>query len=179
MPRVIVWLHFLPSVNELPAAPPVPACVLLNGGVGYVQERRAEQAMAAFQAMAATTARVLRDWRPQVIAVAEVALCDILLIEEGDTIAADGRVLEAVALQMDESVLTEESLPAPKTAMPLDQAVGLGISVRWSSAAQQLLPGVDMPWSRTRVQRTHGPAACAGAQTCRCRDAPLHNRHVY
>ena len=75
------------------------AIVLLNGGLGYVRENRAEQAVAALKAMAAPTARVLRDGQPQLVPTAEVVPGDILLIEEGDTIPADGRVIESIALR--------------------------------------------------------------------------------
>ena len=74
------------------------AIVLLNGILGYVQEHRAEQAVAALQAMAAPTARVLRDNSLQTIPTSEVVPGDILIIEEGDAIAADARMLEAIAL---------------------------------------------------------------------------------
>jgi P-type Ca2+ transporter type 2C len=62
------------------------AIVLLNGILGYVQENRAEQAVTALRAMAAATARVIRDGYVQTIPTAEVVPGDILLIEEGDTI---------------------------------------------------------------------------------------------
>jgi Ca2+-transporting ATPase len=65
------------------------AIVLLNGILGYVQENRAEQAVAALQAMTAATAKVLRDGYVQSIPTTQVVPGDILLIEEGDTIAAD------------------------------------------------------------------------------------------
>ena len=102
------------------------AIVLLNGILGYLQEHRAEQAVAALQAMTAATTRVLRDGSAQTIAADEVVPGDILLIEEGDTIAADARVLEAIGLRLAEAALTGESTPIAKSSAAIDQEVGLG-----------------------------------------------------
>jgi Ca2+-transporting ATPase len=102
------------------------AIVILNGVLGYVQENRAEQAVAALKAMAAPTASVLRDGQPQMVPTAEVAPGDILLIEEGDTIPADGRVLESIALRVAESALTGESTAITKDSAPLDAEAGIG-----------------------------------------------------
>ena len=102
------------------------AIVLLNGILGYVQEHRAEQAVAALQAMAAPTARVLRDNSLQTIPTSEVVPGDILIIEEGDAIAADARMLEAIALRLAEAVLTGESISVSKSSTPLDREVGIG-----------------------------------------------------
>ncbi|MBC8077128.1 MAG: HAD-IC family P-type ATPase, partial [Chloroflexales bacterium] len=102
------------------------AIVILNGALGFVQESRAEQAVAALQAMSSPTARVLRDGRQQQIATAEVVPGDILLIEEGDTLPADGRVIESVALRVAESALTGESTSVGKTIAPLAEEVGIG-----------------------------------------------------
>src|SRR5512144_2345662 len=102
------------------------AIVLLNGVLGFVQESRAEQALAALEAMSAPSARVLRDGRPQTVPTAEVVPGDVLLIEEGDTIPADARVLESVALRAAEAALTGESAPVSKDAEAIAEEVGLG-----------------------------------------------------
>ena len=102
------------------------AIVLLNGVLGYAQEHRAEQAASALQAMTAATARVLRDGGFHTIPTTEVVPGDILIIEEGDTIAADARLLEAIALRLAESALTGESSTVSKNSSPIDQEVGIG-----------------------------------------------------
>jgi Ca2+-transporting ATPase len=102
------------------------AIVMLNGVLGYVQEHRAEQAVAALNALAAPTARVLRDAQPQMVPTAELVPGDILLIEEGDTIPADGRVLEAIALFLAEAALTGESSSVAKERAPLEHEAGIG-----------------------------------------------------
>ena len=102
------------------------AIVALNGMLGFVQENRAEQAVAALQAMAAPTARVLRDGQSQNVPSGDLVPGDVLLLEEGDTIPADARVLEAIALRAAEAALTGESSPSSKTAEPILEEAGLG-----------------------------------------------------
>jgi len=102
------------------------AVVLLNALMGYIQESRAEQAVAALRRMSAAHANVVRGGARQSIAAAEVVPGDILLIEEGDTIAADGRVIESTALQTAEAPLTGESMPVAKDTAALGVEAGLG-----------------------------------------------------
>ena len=102
------------------------AMVLLNGILGYVQEARAEQSVAALRAMAAAEASVLRDSTPQHVPATMLVPGDIMLLEEGDTIPADGRLIQSVGLQTAEASLTGESLPVSKQIALLDKEVGLG-----------------------------------------------------
>ncbi|GAB4426451.1 MAG: cation-translocating P-type ATPase [Chloroflexi bacterium OHK40] len=101
------------------------AIVLLNGVLGFVQENRAEQAVAALRALSSPHARVLRDGRQQQILAAELVPGDILLVEEGDSIPADARVIESIALRVAESALTGESASVGKDSAPLDGDVPL------------------------------------------------------
>ncbi|HZO31041.1 MAG TPA: HAD-IC family P-type ATPase, partial [Chloroflexota bacterium] len=102
------------------------AIVVLNGILGFVQEHRAEQAVAALQAMSAPTARVLRDERPQDVSTGEIVPGDVLLLEEGDTVAADARVVESIVLRAAEAALTGESSPVGKRVEPIPEEVGIG-----------------------------------------------------
>jgi Ca2+-transporting ATPase len=104
----------------------IGAVLLLNAVMGYLQEARAESAVAALKGMAAAHAHVLREGAPRSVPAAEVVPGDILLVEEGDTIAADARVIESTALQTAEAPLTGESVPVSKDTAPLDGEVGLG-----------------------------------------------------
>jgi len=101
------------------------AVVLLNAVVGYLQESRAESALAALRIMAAPQARVLRAGQTRAIPAAEVVPGDIILLEEGDTIPADGRVIQSTALQTAEAALTGESLPVSKEAAPISEEASL------------------------------------------------------
>ena len=102
------------------------AIVWLNAIMGYVQEARAERTVAALRAMSAAEARVIRDGERHALPATEIVLGDIILIEEGDTIPADARVLQAVALQTAEAVLTGESVPVSKDTQPISDDVGIG-----------------------------------------------------
>ncbi len=102
------------------------AIVILNAVLGYAQENRAEHAVAALQAMSAPHARVRRDGTTQTIHANEVVPGDILVIEEGDTLPADARILESIALRAAESALTGESASVAKDSEPLLDEAGIG-----------------------------------------------------
>jgi Ca2+-transporting ATPase len=100
--------------------------VLLNATLGYVQQARAEAAVAALRAMSAADATVIRHGERRSIPAAEIVPGDIILIDEGDTIPADGRLVESVALQTAEAALTGESLPVSKDTDVIAGDVALG-----------------------------------------------------
>lgn len=102
------------------------AVVLLNAAMGYIQESRAESAMAALRQLAAAHARVIRDGEQRKIPAVEVVPGDILLVEEGDTIPADARLIQSTALQTAEAALTGESLPVLKRVAPISSEAGIG-----------------------------------------------------
>jgi P-type Ca2+ transporter type 2C len=102
------------------------AVVLLNAVMGYVQQARAEKAVAALKQMSAAQARVIRDSERRSVAAADLVPGDIVVIEEGDTIPADARVLQSIALHAAEATLTGESLPVEKDTVPLPTDTVLG-----------------------------------------------------
>ena len=87
---------------------------VLNAVVSLRQEGKAESAMNALKAMVKATARVRRDGSEAEIAAEEVVVGDVVLLAAGDEVPADGRIVEASSLQIDESALTGESVPASK-----------------------------------------------------------------
>jgi P-type Ca2+ transporter type 2C len=104
----------------------IAVIIVLNAALGYVQEARAEQAVAALQRMAAMSATVVRDGRAERIAAAEVVPGDVMLLAEGDAISADGRLVEAASLTVAEAALTGESEAVLKEVAPLAAPAGLG-----------------------------------------------------
>ncbi|HEV3114934.1 MAG TPA: cation-translocating P-type ATPase [Candidatus Binataceae bacterium] len=92
------------------------AIVILNAVVGFIQEYRAEAAVAALSKLTAPRARVIRDGQSHVLPAAEIVLGDLLVLAEGDLVAADGIVIEAAMLRINEAPLTGESRPVTKTA---------------------------------------------------------------
>jgi len=120
-----LWLYERDSALPYEAIA-ISAVVLLNAVMGYVQESRAESAVAALRQMAAAHAHVIRDGEQRSIPATEVVPGDIILIEEGDTIPADARVIQSTALQTAEAALTGESVPVAKDVEAIDHETGLG-----------------------------------------------------
>jgi P-type Ca2+ transporter type 2C len=95
------------------------ALTVLNAVIGLRQEGKAESAMNALKSMMKATARVRRDGSEAQIPAEQVVVGDVVLIAAGDEVPADGRIIVASALQIDESALTGESVPAAKDAQTL------------------------------------------------------------
>jgi Ca2+-transporting ATPase len=95
--------------------------IFLIIGITFYQYQKTEQALNSLRQLASPRALVIRDGRTQRIAGRDVVPGDILMIREGDRIAADGKVLEAVNLVVDESILTGESVPVDKRAGATDE----------------------------------------------------------
>ncbi len=100
--------------------------VIANAVLGFVQESRAERAVAALQAMSHPHARVVRGGRTTEITARDVVTGDILLLSEGDSVAADGRLLASSALRVAEAALTGESAAVGKQPGALAGDVPLG-----------------------------------------------------
>ncbi|MBZ0156042.1 MAG: HAD-IC family P-type ATPase, partial [Alphaproteobacteria bacterium] len=96
--------------------------VILNAVIGFIQEYRAEQAMAALKKMSAPLAAVLREGKPMDIPAAELVPGDAVLLEAGRIVPADMRLIETAQLRTEEAALTGESLPVEKQMKPLHEA---------------------------------------------------------
>jgi P-type Ca2+ transporter type 2C len=104
------------AVGSYKDAGVILAVVVINALVGFYQEFRAERSLEALKSMLPLTARVRRDGSPQEINASSVVAGDVLLLEAGDNVAADGRLILAVGTEIDESALTGESMPVGKQA---------------------------------------------------------------
>ena len=104
----------------------IGAIVVLNGAIGFVQESRAEKAVAALQAVTAVRCTVMRDGALHTIPSAELVHGDILALSEGEAVGADGRLLSATALRVAEAELTGESEPVTKSTAALAEMVPIG-----------------------------------------------------
>jgi magnesium-transporting ATPase (P-type) len=102
------------------------AVVIINALIGYVQEGKAERALGAIRGMISPKASVLREGRRITIDASEVVPGDILLLEAGDRVAADVRLLKARNLRVDEAILTGESVPVDKMTSPVPEDAPLG-----------------------------------------------------
>ena len=113
------------------------AVVLLNAVMGYVQQSRAEQAVAALRQMSAAHATVIRDGAQHRILAAELVPGDVIRVEAGDTVPADARLIRTTALQAAEAALTGESVPVEKDTLPIGEDAPLGErhNMIWSGTA--------------------------------------------
>jgi Ca2+-transporting ATPase len=108
------------AIKEWSTAVLLILITLLNAVVGLRQEGKAESAMNALKSMMKETARVRRDGAETVIPGEELVVGDVVLLTAGDQVPADGRIVAASSLQIDESALTGESTPAAKSAATVD-----------------------------------------------------------
>ncbi len=109
----------------------IGAIVILVAVTGFVQEYRAEKAIEAMKKLTAPKARVVRDGLEVIIPAKEIVPGDILVLESGDQVPADARIIEAIELKASEAVLTGESAPVNKDVVPVK--VDAGISERRNS----------------------------------------------
>ena len=107
-------------IGDAEDAVAIALIILLNAVIGFVQEYRAERALAALRRMAAARARVLRDGSSVTVDATELVPGDVVLVEAGNAVPADLRLHEAAQLLADESVLTGESAAVAKTTRALD-----------------------------------------------------------
>jgi Ca2+-transporting ATPase len=119
----LIWLLLGAAVvsgalGEIADAIAIAVIVVVNALVGFFQERRAENALEALRTLTAPRARVRRDGSQVDVPAAEVVPGDLLILEAGDVVAADARLVEANRLSTNEAPLTGESAPAGKSATP-------------------------------------------------------------
>ncbi|MGB1285693.1 MAG: cation-translocating P-type ATPase [Aggregatilineales bacterium] len=108
--------------------------VILNAALGIYQEFQAEQALTALSAMQVPRVSVRRGGKVQEVSAEDLVPGDIVLLEEGDSIAADGRVIESVNLRVEEAPLTGESLPIDKFTQPIPSQGEISVGDRENMA---------------------------------------------
>ena len=115
------------SLGEVVDSIAILVIVVLNSVVGVIQEAKAEQALEALQKMAAPQAQVIRDGRPVTIPGRQIVVGDLVVLEAGNYVPADLRLVESVNLRVEEASLTGESVPVEKNAgVVLDREIPLG-----------------------------------------------------
>ncbi|MEM1369332.1 MAG: cation-translocating P-type ATPase [Cyanobacteria bacterium P01_H01_bin.15] len=121
--------------------------VILNGLLGYIQEVRAEKALAALKKLSAPSVQVIRDGQRQEISAKELVPGDVMLIETGTQISADGRILEAFNLQVREAALTGEATVTNK----LDTPEGLPNETSLGDRINMAFMGTEVTGGRGKV----------------------------
>jgi len=152
------------------------AVVVLNAIIGVIQEWRAEQALEALRRLGAPRARVLRDGKTEVIPVREVVPGDLLVLEGGERMAADARVLESIELTVDESAITGESAPVTKSPDTLPPRLPLAdrANMVWMSSPVTVGKGLAVV-TATGMQTVMGEIASEVRATERAQ-TPLQRR---
>ncbi len=140
--------------------------LLMNAAIGFFQEWSAQRSIESLKKMAVPEAKVLRQGRPAKVAAWELVPGDIILIEAGDKIPADARLVESMHLRVAEDILTGESVPVTKHTQPIDTASQLGDQT-------------NMVFSGTSVVSGHGKAVvtATGMHTELGKIAKLIRRH--
>jgi Ca2+-transporting ATPase len=129
---VLIWILIVAAavsgllLNEWIDAGVILAIVVLNAVLGYLQEARAEDALARLKELSAPEAVVVRDGEERRVLSAEVVPGDVIVLEVGDRVPADARLLEIAHFEAEESALTGESFPSPKGVEPVAEDVSLG-----------------------------------------------------
>lgn len=118
---LVIWILIVAAViagvmGEWVDTFAILAIVLLNGIIGFMQEERAERALASLQKLSSPMAKVLRDGAMHLFPASELVPGDCILLEAGDNVPADARLLTAFSLRVQEAALTGESLPVEKDA---------------------------------------------------------------
>ena len=94
--------------------------VVVNAVLGVVQESKAEEALAALQEMSAAQSKVVRDGKVVTVPSSELVVGDLVILEAGDSVPADCRIIESASMKIEEAALTGESVPVNKIATVLD-----------------------------------------------------------
>lgn len=119
--------------------------VLINAILGVAQESKAEKSLEALKNMTAPTAKVVRNGKATVVDAKDLVVGDLLILEAGDRVGADARIIESHNLQIDESALTGESVPVNKSNLPLeDSTLPLGDRVNMAYQSCNITYGRGM-----------------------------------
>lgn len=113
------------ALGEVLDAGAIAVVLVLNAVIGFMQEDRAENAMAALRALTAPRARVRRSEQTLTVPASEIVLGDLLVLDAGDIVPADAKLIEAHSLSVNEAALTGESVPVDKSTRPVDVAAPL------------------------------------------------------
>ena len=151
--------------------------VLLNGILGYVQESGAEKALAALKDLSSSKVRVIREGKTEEIDSKELVPGDLMLLEAGVKVPADGRILEAVNLQIRESALTGEAVAVLKQAdlmIPEDSAVGDRLNLVFSGT--EVLQGRGTILVTEIGMKTELGKIAAAMQSVEAEPTPLQKR---
>ncbi len=150
------------ATRDISDAAVIVLVIVMNTAVGVSQEVRADRAISELAALAAPSARVVRDGAEREVPAAEVVPGDLLVLAEGQVVPADARLVEAVAFAADESMLTGEAVPVDKAAASTEESgdeVSAGtVVVRGRGLAVVTATGTDSAMGRVAALMAAEPA---------------------
>lgn len=153
------------------------AIVVLNGILGYVQESRAEKALAALKKLSSPNVRVIRDGKPLEVTAKDLVPGDVMLIEAGMQVAADGRLLEGSNLQIRESALTGEAQAVNKQAeTTLPEETGIGDRINSVFQGTEVVQGRGKVLVTNTGMKTELGKIAAMLQSVESEPTPLQQR---
>jgi len=131
----LIWLLIFAAIvsavlGEVTDMIVISIIIILNAALGIYQEYQAEQALAALSAMQVPKVTVRRDGQVHQVSAEDLVPGDIVLLEEGDSVPADGRILESNSMRVQEAALTGESLPVSKDTAPISGSGNVGVGDR-------------------------------------------------
>ncbi len=151
--------------------------VILNGTLGYLQESRAEKALSALKKLSSPRVRVQRDDQVLEVDAKELVPGDVMLIEAGNQVAADGRILELANLQIQEAALTGEAQAVDKQiSVPLDADTSLGDRVNLVFQGTEVIQGRGRVLVTETGMRTELGKIATMIQSVEAEETPLQQR---
>jgi Ca2+-transporting ATPase len=150
--------------------------VIANAIIGVVQEYRAEAALDALRKLSSPRARVMRDGEARVIDAAEVVAGDVMLLETGDRVPADARILSEIDLRIDESALTGESDPVEKSVDPLPEETPLADRTTMAYSSTPVVAGRGTALVIATGMRTIVGEIAGEVQSAKRQETPLQSR---
>ena len=139
--------HFVPPTDSII----ILAVVLINAVLGVVQESKAEKAVEALQKMSAATTKTLRDGKIVQIKSEDLVVGDVIILDAGDAIPADCRIIECASMKIEEAALTGESVPVNKLIQALTLGENQGVEVSLGDRKNMAYMGSTLVYGRGKA----------------------------
>ena len=150
--------------------------LILNAILSVVQTKKAEDSLESLEKMSAPSANVYRDGKRRQIEAREVTVGDIVALEAGDNIPADGRLIEAESLQVEEGALTGESMPSEKTDKALDDNIPLADRINMVYSSTLVTAGRGVMVVTSTGENTEMGKVAELVQNAAARQTPLQRQ---
>ena len=150
--------------------------LILNAILSVVQTKKAEDSLESLEKMSAPTANVYRDGKTKQIEARELTVGDVVALEAGDNIPADGRLIEAESLQVEEGALTGESMPSEKTDKALDEDIPLADRINMVYSSTMVTAGRGLMVVTSTGEKTEMGKVAELVQNASAKQTPLQRQ---